>query len=112
MSKEIDEMYFPENVKYAENHEWARREGDCLRIGISDYAQDQLGEIVYVEMPEVGGRYEAKSQFATLESIKAVSEILYAGRRQGHQSKYGRLMNLPVWLTKTRMKKDGSLKLK
>ena len=52
--KEISELRFSEDVRYAEDHEWARTEGDNVKIGIDDYAQDQLGDIVYVELPQVG----------------------------------------------------------
>jgi glycine cleavage system H protein len=65
----------PEDVRYAEDHEWARSEGDALRIGISDYAQDQLGDIVFVELPQAGDRFEKGDEFGTVESVKAVSEL-------------------------------------
>lgn len=75
MRKEISELHIPDDVKFTDDHEWARTEGSILRIGITDYAQDQLGEIVYVELPEVGNKYEKNSEFGALESVKAVSEI-------------------------------------
>lgn len=75
MSKEISELNLPDDVKYNEEHEWARLEGENLKIGITDYAQDQLGEIVFVEMPEVGDTLEKKEELGSLESVKAVSEI-------------------------------------
>ena len=75
MSKEISELNLPDDVKYNEEHEWARLEGENLKIGITDYAQDQLGEIVFVEMPEVGDTFEKKEELGSLESVKAVSEI-------------------------------------
>jgi glycine cleavage system H protein len=73
--KELSELDFPETVRYTEDHEWAAVEGDTVRIGVSDYAQDQLGDIVYVEMPEVGDMFEKGDEFGTLESVKAVSEL-------------------------------------
>ncbi len=73
--KELSELEFPETVRYTEDHEWAAVEGETVRIGVSDYAQDQLGDIVYVEMPEVGDIFEKGDEFGTLESVKAVSEI-------------------------------------
>ncbi len=73
--KEISELHLPEDVFYSKEHEWVRKEGDTVKIGISDYAQDQLGDIVFVEMPEVGDSFEAGEEFGTLESVKAVSEI-------------------------------------
>lgn len=74
--KEIAELFFPEDLRYAEDHEWVKKNGDNMRIGISDYAQDQLGDIVFVELPEVGDIIERTVQFGTVESVKAVSELL------------------------------------
>jgi len=73
--KEINELVLPEDVRYSEDHEWARSEGDKIRTGISDYAQDQLGDIVFVELPEVGESFETGAEFGTVESVKAVSEL-------------------------------------
>ena len=73
--KEIEELFLPDDVRYAETHEWARDDGDSVTIGINDYAQDQLGDIVFVELPEVGATFEKGEEFGTLESVKAVSEI-------------------------------------
>ena len=73
--KEIDELNIPENAKYTKDHEWARIEGDTAVIGINDYAQDQLGEVVFVELPEIGDSFEKGEEFGTVESVKAVSEI-------------------------------------
>lgn len=73
--KDISELKFPENVRYTKDHEWARKEGDILVAGISDYAQDQLGDVVYVELPPVGERFENGEVFGTVESVKAVSEM-------------------------------------
>ena len=61
--------------RYHEEHEWIRVEGDEGVIGISDYAQDQLSDIVYVELPEVGDSYERENVFAVVESVKAASDI-------------------------------------
>ncbi|MEA1971151.1 MAG: glycine cleavage system protein GcvH [Thermodesulfobacteriota bacterium] len=73
--KEIEELSLPDNVRYAETHEWARADGDNMTIGINDYAQDQLGDIVFVELPEIGATFVKGEEFGTLESVKAVSEI-------------------------------------
>jgi glycine cleavage system H protein len=73
--KDIGELKFPENVRYTKDHEWAREEGDIVVAGISDYAQDQLGDVVYVELPPVGERFENGEVFGTVESVKAVSEM-------------------------------------
>ena len=73
--KEPRELNLPDRVRYTEDHEWAAMAGDTARIGVSDYAQDQLGDIVYVEMPEVGSAFARGDTFGTLESVKAVSEL-------------------------------------
>jgi len=73
--KEINELNFPDDIRYAKSHEWAKLEGDTVKIGISDYAQDQLGDIVFVEMPEAGETFAQGDEFGTVESVKAVSEL-------------------------------------
>ncbi len=73
--KEISELQFPDDFLYAKDHEWAKPEGDKVRVGISDYAQDQLGDIVFVELPQIGSRLAKGEQFGTVESVKAVSEL-------------------------------------
>ena len=73
--KEISELNFPDDVRYADDHEWVRNEGETATIGISDYAQDQLGDIVFVELPQPGDRFEKGAEFGTVESVKAVSEL-------------------------------------
>lgn len=73
--KEISELNFPENLKYSKEHEWVVSHGEALRIGISDYAQDQLGDVVFVELPEVGAHFDTEEVFGTVESVKAVSEL-------------------------------------
>ena len=73
--KELSELNLPVDLRYAESHEWAKSEGDKVKIGISDYAQDQLGDIVFVELPEIGESLEKGEEFGTVESVKAVSEL-------------------------------------
>ena len=73
--KEIEELNLPEDVRYAEDHEWVRSEQNKCVVGISDYAQDQLGDIVFVELPEVGAALSKGEVFGTVESVKAVSEL-------------------------------------
>jgi len=73
--KEIGELQFPDEFLYATDHEWVKPEGDKVRVGISDYAQDQLGDIVFVELPQIGSRLAKGEQFGTVESVKAVSEL-------------------------------------
>ena len=74
MTKEAHELNLPEELKYAKDHEWAKVDGDNVIVGLDDYAQDQLGDIVFVEMPEVGDTFKQATPFATVESVKAVSE--------------------------------------
>lgn len=69
-------MTIPSDLFYARSHEWARPEGDAVVVGITDYAQDQLGEVVYVELPEVGTGTDAGEELGTIESVKAVAEFL------------------------------------
>ena len=73
--KDINELNFPENVYYTKDHEWAKLEGDIVISGISDYAQDQLGDVVYIELSPVGDRFDNGDVFGTVESVKAVSEL-------------------------------------
>ena len=73
--KELNELHLPDDIRYTDEHEWARITGDTARIGVSDYAQDQLGDIVFVELPAVGDTIAKGEVFGTLESVKAVSEL-------------------------------------
>ena len=73
--KEIRELNLPDNVRYAETHEWAKAEGDVVRVGISDYAQEQLGALTFVELPNLGDVLRRAEQFGVVESTKAVSEV-------------------------------------
>src|SRR5690606_25648580 len=68
-------MDFPEDLRYSTDHEWARVEDGRVRIGITDYAQDALGDVVYVEVPEVGTEVEANGKVSEVESTKSVSDI-------------------------------------
>ena len=68
-------MAYPTNLKYTKDHEWIDLAGDTGRIGITDYAQSQLGDVVYVELPEVGAKLKQGQSFGTIESVKAVSEL-------------------------------------
>jgi glycine cleavage system H protein len=68
-------MNFPENVKYTPDHEWIRVEGQFGWIGITDYAQGELGDIVFIEIPAVGTKVEKGKSFGTIEAVKAVSDL-------------------------------------
>jgi glycine cleavage system H protein len=69
-------MSIPDDLRYGRSHEWVRTEGGTVVVGITHYAQDQLGEVVYVELPEVGNAFAVGDELGTLESVKAVSEFL------------------------------------
>lgn len=68
-------MDFPDNLKYTEEHEWVLIEEDIVTIGITDFAQEQLGDVVFVELPEVGDELESGKPFGVVESVKAVSDV-------------------------------------
>jgi glycine cleavage system H protein len=65
----------PEELQYTKSHEWVRTEDDTATIGITDHAQEELGDIVYIELPEQGATFEAGDSFGTVESVKAVSDL-------------------------------------
>lgn len=66
---------YPEDLRYATDHEWARKEDGKVRVGITNYAQDELGDVVFVDLPQVGDQVQAGDAFAVVESVKAVSDI-------------------------------------
>jgi len=68
-------MNYPANFKYTKDHEWVEMSGDRGRVGITDYAQKQLGDVVYVDLPAVGAKLTQGQSFGTIESVKAVSEL-------------------------------------
>ena len=68
-------MSVPEELQYTKSHEWIRTEDDTATIGITDHAQEELGDIVYIELPEQGATFEAGDSFGTVESVKAVSDL-------------------------------------
>lgn len=68
-------MNLPKDLFYSEEHEWIKKENNQVRIGITDFAQDELGDIVFVELPEVGEEVEADEPFGSVESVKTVSEL-------------------------------------
>jgi glycine cleavage system H protein len=73
--KEINDLNLPDDVKYTKSHEWAKISDGIVTIGLNDYAQDQLGEIVFVELPETDDTFSKGDEFGSVESVKAVSEI-------------------------------------
>jgi glycine cleavage system H protein len=68
-------MNYPTNLKYTKEHEWIDLQGDRGKVGITHFAQDHLGDVVYIELPEVGAKLKAGQSFGTIESVKAVSEL-------------------------------------
>ena len=68
-------MNIPEDLQYTKSHEWVRIEGDTATIGITDHAQDELGDVVFVELPDKGANFDAGDSFGTVESVKAVSDL-------------------------------------
>ena len=68
-------MNFPQNVKYTKEHEWVRLDGDVAYVGITDYAQQQLGDIVFVDIPTVGEELDADEVFGTIEVVKTISDL-------------------------------------
>jgi glycine cleavage system H protein len=74
--KEISDLNLPSELHYSNDHGWVRMEGDLAVIGITDYAQDQLGDVVYVGLPEVGSAMEGDQEYGSVESVKTVSELL------------------------------------
>jgi glycine cleavage system H protein len=73
--KSIEELNLPKDCRYSQEHEWARVDGERVKVGITDYAQDQLGEVIYLELPQVGDTYRKDEVFGSVESVKAVSEL-------------------------------------
>jgi glycine cleavage system H protein len=65
----------PQDLQYSRSHEWVRTEGDTATVGISDHAQDELGDVVFVELPDEGATFDAGDSFGTVESVKAVSDV-------------------------------------
>jgi glycine cleavage system H protein len=68
-------MAYPAGFRYTKDHEWIELNGDSGKVGITDYAQQQLGDVVYVELPEIGAKLKQGQSFGTIESVKAVSEL-------------------------------------
>ena len=73
--KDIGGLIFPVDLQYTESHEWIRTEGESVKVGLSDYAQDQLGDVVFIELPEIGESISRGAEFGTVESVKAVSDL-------------------------------------
>ncbi|WP_298069356.1 glycine cleavage system protein GcvH [uncultured Mailhella sp.] len=75
MAKTAAELNLPAELKYTDEHIWARKDGDEIVVGVSDYAQDQLGEVVFVDLPSEGDSFGAGEEFGEVESIKSVNKL-------------------------------------
>jgi glycine cleavage system H protein len=109
---------YPDDRLYTRSHEWLRIEGDIGTIGITDHAQKELGEVVFVELPETGQLFDAGDEFGTIESVKAVSELFLpiAGEivevNQALAAEPGAVNEDPHgdgWLVKVKVSTDGDL---
>ena len=74
-TKPIEQLIFSDEVRYSKEHAWARRTGDRLVVGISDFAQDQLGDVIFVELPQAGDRFDSNAEFGMVESAKASNDL-------------------------------------
>ena len=111
-------MAYPASFRYTKEHEWIDVKGDVATIGITDYAQHELGDVVFVELPKVGAKVETGKSFGTVESVKAVSEI-YAPASGEVVEANGDLQNTPekvnadphgaAWLIKVRLAKPAEI---
>lgn len=102
-------MNFPNDVKYTKEHEWIRLEGDVAYVGITDYAQEQLGDIVFVDIQTVGETLAADEVFGTIEVVKPFPTFSCPlPEKCWNKTKHWK--SSPNWLTKTRMAKAGSSK--
>ena len=110
-------MSYPADLKYTKEHEWVRVDGDTGTIGITDFAQQQLGDVVYVELPDVGSTLTAGQVFGTIESVKAVSELFAPVSGEVVETN-GALKDRPdhvnsqphdTWMVKVKLSSSGEL---
>jgi len=108
-------MPYPDDRRYTKDHEWIRLSGEVAEVGITDYAQQQLGDVVYVELPEVGTQVTAGQPFGSIESVKAVSELFAPMAGQvvevnGHVKQHPEVVNSEphtTWMIKVRLSNPG-----
>ncbi|MBI4886647.1 MAG: glycine cleavage system protein GcvH [Acidobacteria bacterium] len=108
-------MPYPDDRKYTKDHEWIRVSGDTAEVGITDFAQQQLGDVVYVELPDVGTQITAGQAFGTIESVKAVSELFAPMGGQvtavnDHVKQHPEVVNTDphgTWIIKVRLANPG-----
>ena len=111
-------MASPDNLKYTKEHEWVRLDGDIATVGITDYAQDQLGDIVFVDLPGAGTSVAYTQKFGEIESVKAVSELFspvsgeVTERNEGLTDNPQWVNDSPYddgWMLKVRLSNPGEL---
>jgi glycine cleavage system H protein len=111
-------MSYPENLKYSKEHEWVKVDGKIATIGITHYAQDSLGDVVYVELPPIGREFSAMQEFGVVESVKSVSSLYcpVSGKvveRNASLEKQPELVNKSPygegWIIKVEMSKPAEL---
>jgi len=104
-------MKFPEDCLFSKQHEWVKVNGDTATVGITDYAQKELGDVVFVELPKVGDTFETNEPFGNVESVKAVSEVFcpVAGEVLEVNQE---LVNTPEWVNTDPYGDDWFIKLK
>lgn len=110
-------MVYPDNLKYNKEHLWVKVEGDNAFIGISDYAQEKLGEILFVEMPEVGDVLELNREFAVVEASKKAStlsaplsgEVLDINEKLDDEPEYINEQPYDAWIVKVRISNESDL---
>ena len=90
-------MNFPTNVKYTKDHEWIRQEGDIAYVGITDYAQDQLGDIVFVDVQTEGETLSAGDTFGTIEVVKTISDLFIPVSGEVLEQNVKRWLTIPSW---------------
>ena len=110
-------MNLPDNLLYTDHDEWIRREGDVVVLGITDYAQDQLGELVHIEMPDVGDTFSAGEAVCEVESVKAVAdvyspcdgEVIAVNEDLEDEAEQVNSAPYEAWLVKLRVEDAGAL---
>jgi glycine cleavage system H protein len=100
-------MDFPKEMKYTKEHEWVKVEGDIATFGITDYAQNHLGDVVFVELPAVGSEFKAHEAFSAVESVKAASDIYAPIELEDHPELLNQSPYDKGWLVKVKLSQAG-----
>ncbi|MCK5392801.1 MAG: glycine cleavage system protein GcvH [Candidatus Omnitrophica bacterium] len=99
------------DLKFTKSHEWVKLDGEIVTIGITDYAQHQLGDVVFIELPEMGDKFDQGSQFGTIESTKAATELFIPLTGEVVEIN-SELSNNPQWVNETPLGKGWMIKIK